>query len=157
DDWRLVEDHVTLRATVNPGSASEVAWIGVKQTIAWEDGCRDSLEVSERIAPLGISRELETQASLPLRYVSRLIRRPIRPVQYACAIQTRYKLFFRTRNDAQLQLTFDAAEFRPLAGEGGGSVPASWLEIENNNRDLRARRELEAWAADISTALGRRP
>jgi hypothetical protein len=170
DGWWLTEHRIALRATVNPGAAKDIAWLGVKQTIAWQDGCRDSLEVNERIEPKGIAAELRNRRSLPVTYVLRLFGQApfgvtprshtpdspsLAPTAFAVVIQNRHKLFFRTRDDMQLQLTFDIAEFRALPD--GESVTMHWLEVENNTADLRARHALNLWAHDITQWLGRQP
>jgi hypothetical protein len=155
DNWHLTRDRVTLRATVNPGRAKDVSWLGIKQTIRWEDGCRDSLEVNERVAPGSISQEIRDRRALPLTYACRLAGRPIVPSAYACVVQHRHKLFYRDQNQMLLQLTFDISEFRVLPD--GERALTTWLEVENNTADLRARDALTAWANEITDRLGHQP
>jgi len=155
DRWQLTERQVALRATVNPGTIKRVAWLGVKQTIRWEAGCRDSLELGSRLAARDIGREVRDEQSLAPAYARRLVGAPITPRAYASVVQHRHKIFYRDSDNVLLQVTYDVSEFKALPD--GATRLTYWLEIENNVREPRARQALDRWAAVVSQRLGVAP
>lgn len=155
DQWALADARMALRATINPGLARDVSWLGAKQTVAWRDGCRDALEVSERISPKAISGELVDQRTVPLQYIARICGRAPQLSAYAYIVQHRHKLMFSVGDGWLLQVSFDVAATRLMGG--GATETGRWLEIENNSSDLRARHALNRWASELSDHLGHAP
>jgi hypothetical protein len=155
DDWYLAAHGLALKAQINPGPFANVCWLAAKQTISWVDGCRDSLEISERITPGAISAELTGRATLPLRHLDGQCRRPITYRAYATTTQIRHKVHLHTQAGVLFQATFDVATTRLLPD--GGSTTDTWLEIESTSSELRPRGQLDAWARQLSEAIGRAP
>jgi hypothetical protein len=132
-----------------------VSWLGIKQTLWWEAGCRDSLELAGRLNAKDIGREIRNGQSMTMGYARRLLGKPVEPDAYASVIQLRHKIWYRNNDQMILQITFDIADFRILPD--GELERTYWLEIENNNPDLRARQVLDRWAIAVSERLGAEP
>lgn len=155
DRWQLTDRQIALRATINPGTIKRVAWLGVKQTLRWENGCRDSLEIGGRLAAKDIGRGVRDPQSPAVAYAQRLLGVALEPDVFASVIQHRHKVFYRNGAGTLLQVTFDRAEFKALPD--GQPQVTYWLEIENNARDLHARQALERWATAVSERVGAPP
>lgn len=155
DRWQLTDRQIALRATINPGTIKRVSWLGIKQTLRWEDGCRDSLELGGRLAAKDIGREVRNPQAPALAYAHRLLGFAIEPTVFASVIQHRRKVFYRNSAGTLLQVTFDRAEFKALPD--GQPVVSYWLEIENNARELQARLALDRWARAVSERVGAAP
>ena len=155
DDWHLAAHGLALKAQVNPRQFRNVCWLAAKQTISWVDGCRDSLEISERIAPEDIHGELTRHATLPLRHLDGQCRRPVNYEAYATTTQVRHKVHLHVASGSLFQATFDVATTRLLPG--GSTTTETWLEIESTSSELRPRGQLDAWARQLTEAIGREP
>ncbi|MFF5052233.1 hypothetical protein ACFY1S_03480 [Micromonospora sp. NPDC000663] len=155
DRWQLTDRQIALRATINPGTIKRVSWLGVKQTLRWENGCRDSLELGGRLAAKDIGREVRNPQSPALAYAHRLLGVALEPDVFASVVQHRRKVFYRTSVNSLLQVTFDRAEFKALPD--GQPQITYWLEIENNGREMHARAALERWATSVSERVGAPP
>lgn len=155
DQWELSARGIALRAIVNPGTIRRVSWLGVKQTLWWENGCRDSLELGERLDAKNLGDEVRSGKSIALTYLKRVLGKQISPDPFAVIIQHRHKIFYRNNEGVLLQLTFDVSDFRILPDHGAQRT--YWLEIENNDNDPRARVALTQWAGPVSERLGAEP
>jgi hypothetical protein len=155
DEWQLSAHGVALRATVNPGTIRRVSWLGVKQTLWWENGCRDSLEISGRLDAKNIGDEIRNEKSMMLGYINRMLGKQIAPDPFAVVVQRRHRIFYRNNDGILLQLTFDVSDFQILPDRRPHRT--YWLEIENNNPDPRARAALTQWAGPVSERLGAEP
>jgi hypothetical protein len=155
DDWYLAAHGLALKAQINPAQFRNVCWLAAKQTISWLDGCRDSLEISERISPDAIHAELTSRRTLPLRHLDSQCRRPVTYEAYATTTQVRHKVHLHIASGALFQATFDVATTRLLPD--GGTTTETWLEIESTSSELRPRGELDAWARQLTEAIGREP
>jgi hypothetical protein len=153
--WRLAEQGLTLKVIVNHGVFSKVCWICAKHTVSWVDGCRDSLEISERVAPEDIRRVITERSALPMRYVERHCHPGVELTPYATATQVRHKLPYHTADGALLQLSFDVVTNRLL--DGGPTRTDRWVEIETSHSDLKARRALIGWSGAVTGFLGIEP
>jgi hypothetical protein len=157
DDWYLAEHGLALKAQVNPRQFRNVCWLAAKQTISWVDGCRDSLEISERIAPEDIHRELSARATLPLRHLDGQCRRPVTYEAYATTTQVRHKVHLRTGGGTLFQATFDVASTTLIGGNAEAASTEMFLEIETTSSELRPRGQLDAWARQLSEVIGHEP
>ncbi|WP_433493634.1 hypothetical protein ACQP26_19685 [Micromonospora sp. CA-248089] len=155
DDWLLTERDLTLKIIVNHGSFSNVSWICAKQTISWIDGCRDALEISERITPGEATQIIRSHAALPIDYIDRQCGKRVNLQPYATATQVRHKLPFHGPDGSILQLTFDRTTNRSLASEE--TCQDTWIEIETPHSDLRSRGGLIGWAAAMTELLQKSP
>jgi hypothetical protein len=155
DRWQLAANGITLRAIVNPGEIKDIAWLGIKQTIRWEHGCRDSLEIGERMSARSVGHEVRDGTTLPMTYLRRQLGPAVQPTAYAAVAQQRHKLFYVDRDGVQLFVTFDISEFRVLPQSE--TTLTYWLEIENNDRELGARHALDRWAHALSERLETAP
>ena len=156
DDWYLAAHGLALKAQINPGQFRNICWLAAKQTISWAGGCRDSLEISERIPPEDIHTELTRRATLPLRHLDGQCRRPVSYEAYATTTQVRHKVHLHIASGTLFQATFDVATTRLLGGSGA-TTTETWLEIESTSSELRPRAELDAWARQLTQAIGREP
>lgn len=155
DQWQLAAHQFALRAIVNPGTIKRVSWLGIKQTLWWENGCRDSLELGGRVDAKNIGDEVRNGRSMVATYVSRVLGKPVAPDPFAVVVQHRHKIFYRNCDGMLLQLTFDVSDFQILPNRR--SRRTYWLEIENNNRDPRARAALTRWSEPMSERLEAKP
>jgi hypothetical protein len=155
DDWRLSAQQITAKILVNYGAYRNVAWVCAKQTVAWTEGCRDSLEISERVDTADIAAVVAQRSTIALGYIARLVPEAASLKPYATATQVRHKVPVRTSDGAALQLSLDVSTTKTLAD--GGSETDVWVEIETSHSDLYSRRALIEWADLLSDHLGRRP
>ena len=155
DNWRLADNRLALKALVNPGPFRNLSWLFAKQTISWVDGCRDSLEVSARVAPQEIHQVVRERRTLPLEYLERLCGRELHLDAYATTTQERNKVHLRLPDGVLFQATFDVTRTRVLPD--GEPVDQTWLEIESTSSDLRPRGALDAWASTLTDRIGVEP
>ncbi len=154
-DWQLTSHQVTLKALVNYGLYSNVSWICAKQTVAWIDGCRDSLEVSERIDAKDLGDIIRQRSTIALQYLDRLLPGATALAPFATCTQVRHKVPVRTSDGALMQLSLDLCTTK--AFDPATTSADTWIEIETSHSDLQSRRALNEWAEMLNDRLGIEP
>lgn len=142
---------------------SDAAWLTCKDTLQFEGGRRDALEVEQRLDRGQLATALQDTHLLPLQYLRRRgHREPL--LTYATAHQRRWKVRFVSDDDRVLALSLDTVLFRPArltnsSDQRSAEQPAhatQWLEVETDRLD-EAVVDLDRWAGDITAALDSPP
>jgi hypothetical protein len=143
----------SLRISANQGEQAGIGWLGVKQTVAWEDR-RDALEISERVDPKQLATVLAEGKALPLRHLQSmgLVRGPLETV--GITSQRRFKRFGKLDGGHDCVFSVDLVEFRRPDGEITPIGRYACLEVEVNTSSLNCLQALDAFCAALDTWLG---
>ncbi|NRQ37371.1 hypothetical protein HII36_36875 [Nonomuraea sp. NN258] len=151
DRWQLAANDLAVKLLINYGAYRNLSWICVKQTVAWVGGCRDCLEISERVDVRDVNRVMAERTTIPLAYAARLVPGASNLTPYATAVQLRHKVPLRTRYGTVFQLSLDLVTTRSLAD--GARATSTWIEIETSGSDLPSRKALDDWAELLGDRL----